>query len=249
MQVFAPQLKILASPEAVDQYAADVVLTQIKQKPESVFSVPTGATPKGMYQLLVAAYQKGQVDFSRVTVFSLDEYYPIKHTHPSSYHTYMRNVFYKEINIPQSQQFLPDGEAIDADRESRRYDQLLQDHGPVDLTILGIGPGTTCHIGFNEKGSLVDSRVRYVELEAETKAVNAKFFANQQEMPSGAISQGITNILESKKILLIAKGEGKAWGIRRMLTGEVSSEAPASFLRFHPKAAVIVDSEAGKLVR
>jgi len=151
------------------------------------------------------------------------------------------------VNIPESQRYIPNSEATDSNMEALRYEKILKQH-QVDLAILGIGPGTTYHIGFNERGSTKDSRTRYILLDNQTRQVNSKFFPDPNEMPRGAITQGIGNILEAKKIMLLAKGENKAWGIQKTLEGPINSDAPASFLRLHPHVTFIIDKEAAKLL-
>lgn len=81
----APEVLIFPHPEGVDEYAANSVIEQINRKPSSVLTLPTGNTPRGMYERLVTANQEGQLDVSQTTVFNLGEYYPITSTHPNSY--------------------------------------------------------------------------------------------------------------------------------------------------------------------
>ena len=117
------------------------------------------------------------------------------------------------------------------------------------MVILGIGPELTCHIAFNERGSKLDSRTRVVDLDNETIQANARFCeGNINQVPTKAITQGIANILEGKKIILIAKGVEKAEGIKRTLEGEIGPDAPASFLRFHSNVTFLIDQEAASLL-
>lgn len=239
-----PNIVILSSPEEVDSMAAQHVIKQIHNKPDSVLTLPTGATPVGMYKLLVKAYQDGQVDFQHVTVLNLDEYWPISKNHQESYLQFMYRNFFAHINIPEKNRLIPNGEAKDPEEEATYYESIIQKYGPPDLAVLGIGPGTTCHIGFNEKGSTRNSRVRYVLLDQETRIANAKFFHDIDEVPTGALTQGIADILEAKSILMLAKGPGKAWGIHRSLYGPIGPEAPASFIRDNPSVTVLLDLES-----
>jgi len=242
--LFTPKVLIFPSASEVDAYAANRVKEQIQQNPESVLTLPTGNTPTGMYERLVALSQDKEVDMSRVTIFNLDEYYPIHPSHPGSYTTYMRRNLIDKV--PIGQWYIPDGEGTTAEEESRRYKKILDSHQPVDLAILGLGPGTTCHIGFNEKGSSLDSSVRYVPLDPQTKATNERLFTNPSEIPGGTITQGIADILQAEEIIVIAKGASKAWGVERSLHGPVTADCPASFLRLHPHVTFLLDQEAAK---
>ncbi len=244
--VYRPEVVVLPSPEEVDQYAATHVLEQVTAKPNSVLTLPTGGTPRGMYELLVQAHRDHEVDFSQLIIFNLDEYWPIQRDHPSSYTRYMNEMFYSHVNIPPSQRFIPNGEAPDAAVEADLYETLFQAYGPPDLAVIGIGPGTTCHIGFNERGSAVDSRSRYMPLDPETRAANSQLFANPAEIPQGTITQGVADILEAHQIMLLAKGDTKAWGIQRALNGPIGPDAPASYLRYHPQVTFVLDKAAAQ---
>lgn len=242
----APEVIVFENPEAIDEYASSQVIDLVRRKPDAVLTLPTGNTPIGMYDTLVASYRQGEVDFSDVTAFNLDEYYPIGQSHPNSYAAYMRNNLISKINI--GKWHIPNGEATSVSDEVIRYQTLLDATQPIDLAIVGLGPGTTCHLGFNERGSLIDSRVRYVTLDPQTTEVNRTLFTDPGEIPNGALTQGIADILQAERVLLIAKGEAKAWGINRTLKGPVSPSAPSSFLRLHPKVTFALDSAAASYI-
>ncbi len=242
-QQCSPEVVVFDTPEEVDEFAAAKLIQQIIVKPNSVLTLPTGNTPIGMYRRIVEAHRQG-LNLRRVSIFNLDEYYPIDPAHPSSYAKFMKGHLID--HVPVDAWHIPNGQAEDANIEAQGYKELMEQHQPVDLAILGIGPGTTCHIGFNEKGSSIDSTVRYVPLDQETRAVNARLFDDPEEIPRGALTQGVSDILRAKRILVIAKGESKAWGINRTLNGPISSDAPASFLRLHPNVIFILDRAAAQ---
>lgn len=244
---FTPEVQIFETPAEVDTFAAERLIEQVQAKPDSVLTLPTGNTPIGMYEQVVSAQNQGIVDLRGVTIFNLDEYYPIAQDHPSSYSAFMRRNLIDRI--PVAAWHIPNGEAQEATMEAERYRRLLEQHQPVDLAVLGIGPGTTCHIGFNEKGSSIDSGVRYAPLHPETRETNAALFDNPRDIPNGTITQGVADILQAKQILVIAKGTFKAWGVNRTLKGPISSDAPASFLRLHPNVTFALDRSAGQYIK
>lgn len=242
-KIFAPKAMVFAKSQDVDCHTALILIRQIRKKPDSILTLPTGVTPIGLYQKLTEAFEQG-LDFKRLKIFNLDEYWPIRKDNSSSYASYMLNNLIKKTNLKKENWQIPNGEAGDPYQEAERYDFLLKNTQPVDIAVVGIGPEKTCHIGFNEKGSTLDSRTRYVFLSGETRRANAVFFNNPEEVPKGAITQGIANILEAEKILLMAKGEVKAWGVKRALKGLINSDAPASFLRCHQNVIFILDKKA-----
>jgi glucosamine-6-phosphate deaminase len=246
-KIYEPKVKILADSDEVDKYVSDLLIHEVQSNPESVLTLPTGGTPVGIYARLVAAYKKGDVSFKDITTLNLDEYWPIKKTHPSSYAYYMNHNFFDHVDVPEDHRNIPNGDTEDAGIEAERYEQLLKSY-TIDIGLITLGPGETCHIGFNERGSALDSRVRYVNLDQQTKEANMRFFDNVDDMPTGAITQGVADILEANHILFVATGQHKAWGVRRSLKGEVSNDAPASFLRYHPNVTVVLDKAAAELL-
>jgi len=240
------KLTIFKTTSEADNYVSEQILNQITSKENSVISLPTGATQIGMYRQLVDKINKKRVNLNAVKIFNLDEYWPIKQSHPSSYFSYMKKNLIDLIDFPSVNWFIPNSEAFNPDQAAEEYQLNLDRNTPRDMVILGLGPGKTCHIAFNERGSAADSKTRYIRnLDNETINVNSGFFSNNESMPKGAITQGISDILNSRKIILLAKGETKAWGINRMLTGDVNSDAPASFLRLHSGVEIVIDELAG----
>src|SRR5487761_690614 len=126
--VYSPKITTLKSAQAVEEYVADLIIDQVRTKPESVLTLPTGGTPVGIYGLLVAAYQAGRVDFGRITTINLDEYYPVDPHHPSSYAYYMEDHFFSKVNVPLANRNIPDGMAPDRDAEAERYEKIIQAH-------------------------------------------------------------------------------------------------------------------------
>ena len=245
---YKPKTVFFESKDQVDEFAAACIINLVNQKPDATLTLPTGRRVGAMYKKLVEAYRSGKVDFGKVKVFNLDEYWPLPHAHPSSYHHFMRTNFLDHVNVAPQNWHIPDGEAADPYKESRRYLKELGAAKCIDLAVVGIGPGRTCHIGFNEAGSPRNSHVRYVHIAGETAEANVQQFANPAELPAGAITQGIADVMRAKSILLLARGQEKAWGVQRSLTGMVNAEAPASFLRYHPDVTFVLDREAASLL-
>lgn len=244
--IFRPEVIILPTPGDIDRFAANTFIEQVQLKPNSILTLPTGSTPLGMYALIRQMYEQQGLNFRDLTVHNLDEYWPFPASSPSSYASFMTENLFNHVNIPAGQHHIPNSEAPDPHEEAARYESVLVQQ-PTDLAIVGIGPGTTCHIGFNENGSAHDSRTRYTTLDPQTFQANTQYFDGDLP-PHGAITQGIGNILEADHILLIAKGAGKAWGIQRTLEGPINSDSPASFLRLHPRVTFLLDNAAAQML-
>lgn len=245
---YNPKVITFDHQEGVDQYTANQIIDLIQKKPNARLTMPTGKV-KLLYQYLVEAYIQRRVDFSLVKIYNLDEYWPLKPEHAASYASFMKQNLIDHININPDNWHIPNGAAENPDIEAAHFLQELENSGGIDLAVLGIGPGQTCHIGFNEKGAKHDSRVRYVQLAEETAKTNIALFADPKDFPYGAITQGVADILDADKILLLAKGQNKAWGVHRSLKGQISAEAPASLLRFHKNVTFVLDQTAASLLQ
>jgi glucosamine-6-phosphate deaminase len=124
---------------------------------------------------------------------------------------------------------------------------MLEDAGHIDLQLLGLGHNG--HIGFNEPYHELQGGTHMVELKPETRAANARFFASEDEVPTHAITMGISSIMKAKQILLVVKGADKADIVREALTGPITTECPASLLQAHPNLIVMLDEAAASLLQ
>ena len=237
----ALRTRVLPDYETMSAAAADVVASKLREKPDSVFMIPTGTTPLGMYRGLVKRHEEENLSFARATFFNLDEYLGLPPDHPASYHVYMRENFYGRVDVDPARVHVPDGIAPDPEVECERYERAIRAAGGVDLCVLGIGRNG--HIGFNEPGAPFDSRTRVVRLAETTRRVNAADFEGDRA-PERAVSVGMRTISDSREVLLLASGANKAQAVAAAVGGEVTEKVPASTLRRHPNVSFLLDREA-----
>ncbi|KYD08000.1 glucosamine-6-phosphate deaminase [Caldibacillus debilis] len=228
--------------EDMSKKACAHIVSRIKEKPDLVLGLATGSTPIGLYQNLIAEYQKNNVSFRRVVTFNLDEYAGLDGNDPNSYRYFMDHQLFNHIDIDKNNTFIPDGTAENIEEECQRYETLIKKYGGIDLQILGIGRNG--HIGFNEPGSSFNSRTQYIRLAESTRQANSRFFPSLDDVPTHAFTMGIGTILEAKEILLLISGKGKSEAVRRLLTEDPDEDFPASALKTHPKVFVFIDEEA-----
>jgi glucosamine-6-phosphate deaminase len=226
----------LESYDALSQRAAAILLSAIREDPRLVLGLPTGRTPVGMYERVVAQCSREYHCFRDVATFNLDEYCGIPREHPGSYFTYMKQHLFDHVDIDPANAHIPHGDAPDSEAECVRYERELAAAGGLGLTFLGLGQNG--HIGFNEPGTPFDSRTRVVELTRSTRNANADLFASGT-VPTHAITMGIGTILESRRIVLLASGASKREAIELLRTGEISEEFPASALWRHNHCVVL----------
>lgn len=228
--------------EEMSRKAAGIVSAQIIMKPDCVLGLATGSTPVGLYKQLIEWYRNGDLDFSGVRTVNLDEYKGISRENEQSYYYFMHQNLFDHVNIPAGNTHLPDGMEPDSEKECRRYEELIQSMGSVDLQLLGIGHNG--HIGFNEPADAFDKLVHCVNLTQSTIEANKRFFASAKEVPRQAYTMGIQTIMRSKKILIIANGEGKADIVRDAFFGPITPMVPASVLQLHNDVTLVADEAA-----
>jgi glucosamine-6-phosphate deaminase len=227
----------------VNREAARIVAGAVRAKPEIVLGLATGSTPLGLYKELIALYRAGSLDFSRTKSFNLDEYLGLSASHPQSFHFFMEQNFFSQVNLPRDSIHIPDGTITrDYDAYCTRYEQSIKAAGGIDLQILGIGRNG--HVGFNEPTSSLASRTRLKALSRETIEDNEHFFGSESEMPKCAITMGIGTILDSRRVLLLASGRSKAAAVAKAIEGPITSSVSASALQMHPDVTFIIDEEA-----
>lgn len=212
--------------------ASGIVINEVLNKPDAVIGFATGRTVKGLYKNLVKKFRRGEVDFSKVVGFGIDEYYPIGKDDKRSFRRYLFGKLFGKVNFRKSNLNFLDGSVKDWKKECLRYERKIK-KSPIDLLILGVG--VNGHIGFNEPGSLKSSRTRLIKLSEETIERN---FGRKKGF-SEALTMGVGTILSARKILVLASGREKAWAIGRLLKGKVGSDCPISFLREHKDLVVV----------
>lgn len=228
--------------DAVSTEAAKLIADRLLKKPSLVLGLATGSTPLGLYRELIRMHQDEGLDFSKVTTFNLDEYVGLPPEHEQSYHRFMWDSLFSQINVHPRFVHIPNGMVHDIGAHCVWYEEEITRFGGIDLQVLGIGANG--HIAFNEPGSSLGSRTRVKTLTQKTRDDNARFFASPEEVPRYAITMGIGTIMEARELVLIATGEGKAEAVRAAVEGPLTAMVPASMIQMHRNAYVIVDRAA-----
>ena len=200
--------------------AANIISAQIIMKPDCVLGLATGSSPIGTYKQLIEWYNKGDLDFAKVTTINLDEYKGLDPDNDQSYRYFMNTNLFDHVNIDKARTFVPDGLEPD--------------------------PQKAC--GFNEPGAAFEKETHCVDLTESTIEANKRFFASEDDVPKQAYTMGIKNIMQAKKILLIAGGEEKAEALKNSLYGPITPSVPASILQLHNDVTVIADEAALSLI-
>ncbi len=237
-------MRVIIQPDAhaVTQCAYEFMRRHMHRKPDIVLGLATGTTPLNLYKAMIEGHRRGEMDFSLVRTFNLDEYIGLDRSHPQSYFHFMKVNLFDHVNLKHENIHFLSGLPKDVEEHCEEYEGLIAAAGGIDVQVLGIGRDG--HIGFNEPTSSLRSRTRDKTLTRETVEDNRRFFENETDVPRWALTMGVGTILDARNILLLATGRAKARAISDMVEGPVTSMCPGSALQLHPCVTVVCDEPA-----
>ena len=227
--------------EELSAKAAKIMLEVVRENPYAVLGLATGTTPLGLYAYMIDDHEQKGTSYAHIRTANLDEYKGLPKTHPQSYAYFMRKNLFDGLGIHSENTNIENGMAADEEKECARYDEVLEQL-PRDIQLLGLG--SNGHIAFNEPGTPFGSGTHVVALAESTVKDNARLFDDISEVPRKAFTMGIRQIMQAKKILILASGANKADAVAKMVKGEVTEAVPASVLQLHPDCTLIVDKAA-----
>jgi glucosamine-6-phosphate deaminase len=229
---------------AVAQEIADLIRWKAERQEYCVLGLVTGSTPVNVYTELVRLHRDAGLSFANVIAFSLDEFFPMQPFELQSLSRFLHEHLFDHVDISPSNVHIPDG-TVAKDQVSqycREFEEQIFHAGGIDIQLLGIN--RMGHIGLNEPGSDRASRTRMITLDMVTRIDAASDFFGAENVPRYAITMGVATIMEAKKILLLAFGEGKADIVVRAVEGYANSSVPATFLQEHPNTQFLLDEAA-----
>lgn len=237
-----PVLMVLDSATQAAEAVGRRIASALADDPAAVLGLATGGTMRPVYAWLVEACSQGKLSFRQATTFNLDEYAGLGPDHPASFAWFMREHLFSRVEHDPRRTCLPDGLASDLPAEAARYEAAIHAAGGIGLQLLGIGRNG--HIGFNEPGAALTSATRVVTLTASTRDANQPSFPPGETVPDRALTMGISTILRSRQVVLLATGPAKAGAIAAAFTGPIGPHCPASALRTHADVTLVCDHAA-----
>ena len=203
--------------------AADIIEGIVRAKPDCCLGLATGSSPVGMYKELARRCAEEGLDFSRVHSVNLDEYIGLAPEHDQSYRYFMNSNLFDHINIDKANTYVAGG----------------IERSDVDVQVLGVGPDG--HLGFNEPGSVLHADAHREKLDESTIDANARFFASRDDVPRYAVTMGMGGIMKARKLLLIISGSKDDAAKKLLLSDEITTECPVTFMKLHRDAVVIIE--------
>ena len=231
--------------EAAAAAAAEQIKKAMETRGQANIILATGASQFETLKNLVAI---GGIDWSKVTMFHLDEYIGLGPDNPASFRRYLKQRFVDKVGNLKAAHFV-NGDADDLQAECRRLAQIITDH-PIDVALVGIGENG--HLAFNDPPADFDTEAPYIIVNLDQKCrsqqLSEGWFQNLDEVPSRAISMSIRQILKSKCIIASVPDQRKAEAVKNALKGPVTDMCPSSILQEHPNCRIFLDEESASLL-
>lgn len=231
--------------ESMSLRAARHVIDLVKSKPDALICIAAGHTPELTCDLIAQIAKKENIDFSRCYFVSLDEWVGIPPENEGSCQYFLRNFLFNPLHISEQHMHLFDPLDDDLRKECIEMDNFIREHGGIDLIIVGVGRNG--HIGFNEPGASFEQYSHVIDLDETTQTVGQKYFREETRLTHG-ITLGLQHLMDARSAVMIANGEKKAAVMKDAIEGEISPKMPASIMRTHPNAEIIIDKEAASML-
>jgi glucosamine-6-phosphate deaminase len=229
---------------AAAEKAAELLRTTIATKGNATFVAATG---QSQFDFLTALIKQPDIDWSKTTMFHLDEYLNLPVSHPASFRRYLQERLISQVQ--PGTVHLIDGEQPQPEAECQRLNDLIRQQ-PVDLLFAGIGENG--HLAFNDPPADFEIEAPYIVVELDeacrAQQLGEGWFETLSQVPTHAISMSIRQILKANHIICVVPEQRKAQAVFNCFSGEVSPLYPASILRTHEQTTVYLDPASASLL-
>ena len=236
------KITIAKNEQEFDILAAWRIIAQMLENPTSVIGLSTGQTTIGMHRIVSEIHRKYPFDVSRVTLFNVDELTNLPREYAGSCYTMILHQLAGPLGIPEENFIMPPTLSDDFEAEARLFEERLAQRGGADLQMLGIG--WNGHIGINQPGTPFGSETWVSPMDPIFEEKVRKETEVPPDLKLGGLTRGIKNIMQTRKIVLIAKGAHKASIIGQAILGPVTTDIPASVVQLHPDCEILLDAAA-----
>ena len=231
--------------ESAAREAAEKISGAIKKHGSASIILATGTS---QFEVLHHLVNHPGVDWSRVTMFHLDEYVGITEEHPASFRKYLMERFIRKVPMLQAYHLI-DGARLEPLEECRRLNDIISDRR-IDVALVGIGENG--HLAFNDPPADFDTNDPYILVELDEacrkQQLGEGWFKTLEDVPRRAISMSVKQIMKSGHIVCSVPDQRKAEAVRNCLEKPVSNLCPASILREHPDCYVFLDRDSASLL-
>ncbi len=234
------KIQYCSNYEQMSQMAFDSILSDLKIRSRQLICVSTGYSPKGTYNKLAEAYKIKSDYFNEISIIKLDEWGGLCVDDVNSCEAYILLEILDPLHIPDERFISFNGKSKFPDRECKRVQKEIEEKGPIDLCILGLGRNG--HLGFIEPSDSLSANCHLAKLSPDS--LQHQMIDAVIDKPRFGLTLGMANIMQSKKIILLITGTNKEQIIENLLKRKITTNLPASFLWMHPNVECYIDSES-----
>lgn len=232
--------RVLRDYDAVSREAADMVLEVLQSNPRAVLCLATGASPSGMYRLMVEEQKRRPTVFEKLRVVKLDEWYGLPMNHPSTCEAYLQEHLVGPLKLPRERYLAFNSKAANPQRECARIGRALERWGGIDLAILGLG--VNGHLGLNEPAAELMADAHVAKLTPQSK--QHAMLKDVGARATYGLTLGLGQLMQSRQILMLVSGASKRKALAQMSSGRISTRVPGSLLQLHPRVTALCDRAA-----
>lgn len=244
LPVSFPDTEIFPDNEGMSRRCAQLVKECLAKKPDALLCFPAGSTVVRTCEILKEMQNKGEIDFSQADFVALDEWLDLE-DESENCTNFLKKHLYNPLGIRPEKMHLFDIHAKDLGKECARIDEIIFQHGGIDLMLLGLGMNG--HLGLNEPGGNFGDYAKVVELSETTMSVGQKYFSGPMKLSRG-ITLGVHHMFETKQVILQVSGTAKKDIVERMYKSRPTDEIPGTVLKLLPGGKVVLDeAAAGKI--
>lgn len=225
---------------ALSKEASNMIINELKLKPDLLLCTATGNSPTLVYQYLAEAHLQQQEVFSELRIIKLDEWGGVSMNNPQSCEAYLQKHVLTPLNISPNHYIGFDSRAKEPEKECDRINNFLTQQGSIDICVLGLGMNG--HIAFNEPSTQLQPYAHIANLSSES--MQHPMSVTMNEPISYGLTLGMAQILQSKLVLMLVSGEAKQEIAQKFLSGKITTDLPASFLWLHPNIICLIDQAA-----
>jgi galactosamine-6-phosphate isomerase len=237
MRTLQPQ--VTADHEAMSRQAADWLVDRLRERPDALLCLATGATPTRTYAMLADRGCAEPKLFESARIIKLDEWGGLAMDDPASCEQHLRRSLIDPLGLHERYVGF-NSQAADPEAEGERIAGWLEKNGPIDVCVLGLG--VNGHIGFNEPGEFLQPHSHVAKLSASS--MGHAMVASSKHRPTHGLTLGMADLLQARHVLLLVSGEGKRAALSRLLEGRIATDFPASIIALLPDVRVMCDRAA-----
>ena len=230
--------------KAAAEEAAKILVDAIRKKGKATFIAATGAS---QFEFLENLTSISSIDWSKTSMFHLDEYVGLPETHPASFIRYLKERLINKVH--PGNVYLIRGDAKSPELECERLGKIIIQK-EIDVAFVGIGENG--HLAFNDPPADFDTEKPYLVVNLDDacrkQQLGEGWFKSFDEVPKKAISMSIHQIMKSKNIICTVPDKRKAKAVKNCLEEEISPLYPASILRKHPQVYFYLDKNSASLI-